>query len=150
MAKKRKSSKKTTRRRSRRGIHGLGSVTSSIMPIVALAGGAIASKFVSKALKPKDATPENKMLTQGVPVLAGVALATFVKNPIVKHVGMGMVIPPTTTFVSEKLGIGADLMDDVAVETRIMENIMIGASDDINIAENITVGGYGESETYED
>ena len=150
MAKKRKSSKKTThRRRSRRGIHGLGSVTSSIMPIVALAGGAIASKFVSKALKPKDATPENKMLTQGVPVLAGVALATFIKNPIVKHVGMGMVIPPTTTFVAEKLGIG-DLMDDVAVETLIMENIMIGASDDVNIAENITVGGYGESETYED
>jgi len=147
---KRKSSRKTTRRRSRRGMNGLGSITSSIMPILGLAGGAIASKMVSKALKPKDATPENKMLTQGVPVLAGFALSSFVKNPILKSVGMGMIVPPVTTFASEKLGIGADLMDDVAVETRIMENIMIGASDDINIAEDITIGAYGDGETYED
>jgi len=147
---KRKSSKKTTRRRSRRGMNGLGSITSSIMPILGLAGGAIASKMVSKALKPKDATPENKMLTQGVPVLAGFALSAFVKNPILKSVGMGMIVPPITTFASEKLGIGADLMDDVAVETRIMENIMIGASDDISIAEDITIGAYGDGETYED
>jgi len=147
---KRKSHKKTThRRRSRRGIHGLGSVTSSIMPILGLAGGAIVSKMVSKALKPKDATPENKMLTQGVPVVAGFALSAFVKNPILKSVGMGMIVPPVTTFASEKFGIG-DLMDDVAVETRIMENIMIGASDNVNIAEDITVGGYGDGETYED
>jgi hypothetical protein len=31
-----------------------------------------------------------------------------------------------------------------------MENIMIGASDDINIAEDITIGAYGDGETYED
>jgi hypothetical protein len=152
MAKKKSHKKTTHKRRRRSGIHGIGgAVTSSIMPILGVAVGAVASKFVSKALKPKDGSAENKLMTQGVPVALGIGLTAFMgKNAFVKSIGTGMVVAPAVSFASEKLGIG-DLMSDFAepIETRIMENIMIGEgvniAENINIAEDITIGdAYGD------
>lgn len=130
MARKRKHTKKHSRRR--RGMHGFGSVGSMLPTILGIAGGAIAAKYVSGKLL----TNQSDTIKTVAPIAAGLGIAMFIKNPILKSVGEGMVIGPVVSLASNKLGIAG--IDDSSM-ARIMENITVG--EDVTVGEDITVGG---------
>lgn len=84
MAKRRKSKKTTTRRSSRR--RSMGAVSGSIvMDIAGITAGALLAKQVGKLLPKLDP----KIASAGK-VALGVALPMFVKSPIMKSIGNGM------------------------------------------------------------
>jgi hypothetical protein len=130
MARRKKHTKKHSRRR--RGMHGLGTATSMIPTILGIAGGAIAAKYVSSKLL----TNQSDTIKTVAPIAAGLGIAMFVKNPIFKSVGEGMIIGPVINMASSKLGIAG--VDDSSM-ARIMENITVG--EDVTVGEDITVGG---------
>lgn len=147
MAKKRHSKKGVQgvrrRRSSRRGMHG---VTSGIVglgtDVLAIGAGMVAAKYVANKLL----VNQSDMIKGAAPVVAGVVLHSFIKNPLVKSVGTGMVLSPVVSWGTSALGIG-DLMADITPEEKeIMENITVGATE---ISEDITVGGYAEENIYE-
>lgn len=148
MARKRHSKKgvQGVRRRRRSGINGAYSVGkgigSMVTDVLALGAGMVAAKYVSNKLL----TNQSDMIKNGAPVVAGIAISQFIKNPIVKSVGTGMVLSPVVSWGSNALGIG-DLMSDISPEeTSIMEDITIG---EVTIAEDITIGGYEGENIYE-
>ena len=127
--------KKHTKRhhsRRRRGMHGLSSATSMIPTILGIAGGAIAAKYVSGKLL----SSQSDTIKAVAPIAAGLGLTMFVKNPILKSVGEGMIIGPVINFASSKLGIAG--IDDSSM-ARIMENITVG--ENVTVGEDVTVGG---------
>ena len=126
--------KKHTKRHSRRrrhGMHGLGSAGSTITTVLGLAGGAIAAKYVSSKLL----ASQSDTIKTIAPIAAGLGLTMFVKNPIAKNIGTGMLIMPVVNFASSSLGIAG--VDDSSM-ARIMENITVG--EDVTVGEDITVG----------
>lgn len=147
MAKKRHSKKGVhgvrRRRSSRRGMHGVTSgIVGTATDVLALGVGMIAAKYVSNKLL----TSQNDMIKNAAPVVAGLALTTLVKNPMINSVGKGMILSPAVAWGTTQLGIG-DLMADISpAETEIMENITVGA---VEIGEDITVGAYGGESIYE-
>ena len=144
------------RRHSKKGVHGvrrrrssrrgMGAISTGIVglgtDVLALGAGMVAAKYVSNKLLAN----QSDMIKAGAPVLAGVVLHQFIKNPMAKSVGTGMVLSPVVSWGSDALGIG-DLMSDITpAEASIMEDITIG---DANIAEDITIGGYADENIYE-
>jgi hypothetical protein len=147
MAKKRHSKKGVHGVRRRRSHRGMGAISSTGLiglgtEVLAISAGMVAAK----ALQNKLLASQSDMIKNAAPVVAGVAIASFIKNPIVKSVGAGMIVSPVVSWGTSALGIG-DLMADITPEeASIMEDITVGGTD---IAEDITVGGYAEEAIYE-
>jgi hypothetical protein len=83
MAKRKKAKMRTTRRRGR----SVGAAaTNVVMEVVGLTAGAIAARQVDKLLPNLNPTIRN-----AAKIAVGVVLPTFVKSPVVKSIGNGMV-----------------------------------------------------------
>ena len=147
MARKRHSKKGVQgvrrRRSSRRGMVAISTgIVGLGTDVLALGAGMIAAKYLSNKLLEK----QSDTIKYAAPVVAGIAITQFIKNPMVKSVGTGMVLAPAVAWGTSQLGIG-DLMADLSPEeTSIMEDITIGEA---NISEDITIGGYAEENIYE-
>jgi predicted glycosyltransferase len=120
MARKRKTTRKApTRRRSR----SMGAATTGMLAeIGGLAAGAILAKQLNKMLK-----FDARILAAGKVVL-GVALPKFVKNPMIKSVGQGMIAVGATELVGSFVPALAGA-DDVIVLNGLDE---IGEFDEIS------------------
>lgn len=147
MARKRHSKKGVhgvRRRRSSR--RGMGAISTGIVglgtDVLALGAGMVAAKYLSNQLLEKQSDP----IKYAAPIAAGFVLNQFVKQPMIKSVGTGMILAPVVAWGTSTLGIG-DLMADISPDEKsIMEDITIG---DTTIAEDITIGGYEGENIYE-
>jgi predicted glycosyltransferase len=130
---KRKKTKSAPRRRSR----SMGAASSSIVAeIGGIAVGAILAKQLNKMLK-----FDPRVLAAGKVVL-GVALPKFVKNPMVKSVGQGMIAVGATELIGGFIPALAGA-DDVIVLNGLDE---IGEFDEISGMDISEVNGMDISE----
>lgn len=103
MARRKKSYRSKGRRRSVSGVKG-----GAVMEVVAVAGGAVAAKFLAKILGPK---VNNDKLLNGIILAGGMFLPRFMKSNFGKGIGAGMIAAGSVGLLSSMgvlQGIGAD------------------------------------------
>lgn len=117
MAKRRKTSKSAPSRRRRSTRKKIGGLSASSLADVGLvAAGAVVGALISNQLK-----GQNEYLAAGAPLVAGVLVGEFVKNPMAKSIGLGMAAAGALKLANKvsggKIGevIGAD-DDTIEVE----------------------------------
>jgi hypothetical protein len=139
MAKRRKH-KKSYRRSGRSRMSGIGAISSNITEIGGMLVGAIAGNYVTNVLL-KDQFKDQATLKNAIPLVAGFALQSFVKQPMIKNVATGMIVVGGLNTVRGVVPAIGELMDS---DIRgIEEEITVGAMD--MIEEDITVGELTDS-----
>ena len=138
MAKRRKKSTPVRRRTGRRRMSGVNS--SQIMEIGLVAAGAVAGAVLSNQLR-----NQNPMIAAAAPLIAGIALPMFVKNPMMRSLGLGMAAAGSLKLVNKitngKIGEVIGAADDDVIEVEMLSGIddngVVGAMDDFEEMEEI-------------
>lgn len=136
MAKRRKTHKKTTHRRRRHGIHGMGGGLKNAAPVLIQiaegVGGAIAGSFITNKFL-GNMSPEKPNMKHLIVLGGSVAAVLFIKNDHVKNIAIGAGAYAGLQMAKTAIpGVG-DLM--IGEVDTIMENLMIGAAADPTIAD---------------
>ena len=135
MAKRRKSTRKTSPRKRR--INGIGQMGGALTSALPLVGGALAASLVqNKVLKTVAFIPDN--LKPAVPVVLGLYLQTM-NNKMVKDLGAGMIAASGAQLVGQYIpgitGVDEDvieaLTDDVIEALPSQDNPLAGYDEDI-------------------
>lgn len=139
MAKRKKSSK---RKSSKRRVSGIGNA--SLIPIIAVAGGALGAKFISEkiAAQAPDIKPNMLLLGQGIVGF----LLTRAKNPMLSAAGLGFIgnaaIEAAKSFGIVS-GIGSNLVTFSAKPQGLlngMENVLAGNNENDYSEDSDTMG----------
>ena len=149
MAKRRKKSSPVRKRRTRsRRMSGVSS--SQIMEIGLAAAGAVAGAVLSNQLK-----RQNKFIAAGAPLVAGIVLPMFVKNPMAKSLGLGMAaagaLKLANQFTNGKIGEVIGAADDEIIEVEMLSGVDddgvmgSGADDDDDYSEGMSGTDYEEA-----
>lgn len=129
MAKRKKSYKKTSRRRtSRRGIGAL-NIQSQLMDTAAILGGAALAGYANKLLLSR----QSSMIQKIVPIAAGLFVPTIIKSNLGKNLGHGM-IAYGGVKVLQGFGLAGDMMDDSETVTIGADDLSVIAGDDFAMA----------------
>lgn len=113
-------------RMKRRG--GIGALTSGITEIGGLLVGGIAASYVTNVLL-KDFMPNTPLAKNVAPAVVGFAMSSFLKQPMLKSVGTGMIVVGGVNTVRSVVPAIGEVVDDIR-----------GIEADINIGEDITIG----------
>lgn len=116
----RRKRKHTKRHHSRRRHHGMGAAASTAMDIVGVVAGAVIGKFAQSKLSSR----VNPKILAGSQIAVGLLLPRFVKSPLVKNIGVGMIANGGVTALSEFGVLSGIGMDEPMTE-------YIGGSEDI-------------------
>lgn len=143
MARRRKPSRKTKKSYRRKSIGAVG--TGMLMDIAALAAGAIAAKQIGKLL-PASISP--KIASAGK-VALGVMIPNFIKNPMMKSFGNGMIAVGATELVGSFIpALGAT--DDVVLLSGVDDigGIDQIGGDDINAVNGMDISAVNGDDDY--
>jgi hypothetical protein len=127
MARRKRTSRKTSRRRTRR-VSGIGKLNTGA--IVSSVGGVLVGTAVAGILTKKLLASQNEMIQAIVPVALGVATPMFVKSEFGKFAGAGMISVGAVKLLAKYglAGIGEDTMD---IPVRIAgDDLSVIAGDD--------------------
>jgi hypothetical protein len=110
MARRKRTSRKTSRRRTRR-VSGIGKLNTGA--IVSSVGGVLVGTAVAGILTKKLLASQSEMIQAIVPVALGVATPMFVKSEFGKFAGAGMISVGAVKLLAKYglAGIGEDTMD---------------------------------------
>jgi hypothetical protein len=110
MARRKRTSRKTSRRRTRR-VSGIGKLNTGA--IVSSVGGVLVGTAVAGILTKKFLASQSEMIQAIVPVALGVATPMFVKSEFGKFAGAGMISVGAVKLLAKYglAGIGEDTMD---------------------------------------
>lgn len=147
MAKRRKKSGSTQVRRRRTSRRMSGVNAGSFAEIGLVAAGAVAGALVSNQLKGQGDT-----ISAAAPLIAGIAISSFVKNPMAKSLALGMsatgALKLANKFTGGKIGEVVGAMDDDTIEVEMLSGIeegeqVIGSDGELYIDEfGENVSGY--------
>ena len=127
MARRKRTSRKTSRRRTRR-VSGIGKLNTGA--IVSSVGGVLVGTAVAGILTKKLLSSQSEMIQAIVPVALGVATPMFVKSEFGKFAGAGMISVGAVKLLAKYglAGIGEDTMD---IPVRIAgDDLSVIAGDD--------------------
>ena len=147
---KKSGSAPTRRRRTSRRMSGISA--SSFAEIGLVAAGAVAGALVSNQLKGQGET-----ISAAAPLIGGVLISSFVKNPMAKSLALGMsatgALKLANKFTGGKIGEVVGAMDEDTIEVEMLSGVedgeqVIGSGEDMFIDEfGEGVSGYeGEVE----
>ena len=127
MARRKRTSRKTSRRRTRR-VSGIGKLNTGA--IVSSVGGVLVGTAVAGILTKKLLSSQSEMIQAIVPVALGVATPMFIKSEFGKFAGAGMISVGAVKLLAKYglAGIGDDTMD---IPVRIAgDDLSVIAGDD--------------------
>jgi hypothetical protein len=127
MARRKRTSRKTSRRRTRR-VSGIGKLNTGA--IISSVGGVLVGTAVAGILTKKLLASQSEMIQAIVPVALGVATPMFVKSEFGKFAGAGMISVGAVKLLAKYglAGIGEDTMD---IPVRIAgDDLSVIAGDD--------------------
>lgn len=136
MAKRKKASKKTSRRRSsRRGIGAL-NIQSSLMDTLGILAGAAGAGYVNKLLLSRQSSTIQKV----APIALGLLTPTIIKSNLGKNLGHGMIAYGGVKIL-QGFGLAGDLMDDSETVTIGADDLSVIAGDEFAMAGDYAMAG---------
>lgn len=129
MAKRKKSTKRTTRRRTgRRGIGAL-NIQSSLMDTAGILAGAAMAGYANKLLLSRQSATIQKV----APIALGLLVPTVIKSNLGKNIGHGMIAYGGIKIL-QGFGLAGDMMDDSETVTIGADDLSVIAGDEFAMA----------------